>query len=128
MIANITNMNPYSYHVSSSGASGKLFVPVQPSAVIYAQFNHISGIAAPKGQNGVSISKIQILNSLIENLSKIKGAQNSAKKSVTVTESQADALIKNYQKQIAQAVQASQAQFMLNGAKPQAGALFSINV
>ena len=127
MIANITNMNPYSYHVSSSGASGKLFVPVQPSAVIYAQFNHISGIAAPKGQNGVSISKIQILNSLIENLSKIKGAQNSAKKSVTVTESQADALIKNYQKQIAQAVQASQAQFMLNGAKPQAGALFSIN-
>ncbi len=127
MIANITNLNPYSYHVSSSGASGKLFVPVQPSAVIYAQFNHISGIAAPKGQSGVSISKIQILNSLIENLSKIKGAQNSPKKTVRVTEAQADALIQNYQKQIAQAVQASQAQFMLSGARPEAAALFSIN-
>ncbi|MBQ4014877.1 MAG: hypothetical protein II610_06465 [Treponema sp.] len=126
MIANITNMNPYSYHVSSSGASGKLFVPVNPSAVIYAQFNHISGIAAPKGQNGVSISKIQILNSLIENLTRIKGAQNSPKKSVKITQEQADALIKNYQKQIAQAVQASQAQFMLNGAMPEAGALFSV--
>ena len=126
MIANITNMNPYSYHVSSSGASGKLFVPVNPSAVIYAQFNHISGIAAPKGQNGVSISKIQILNSLIENLTRIKGTQNSPKKSVKISQEQADALIKNYQKQIAQAVQASQAQFMLNGVMPEAGALFSV--
>ncbi len=126
MISNITNLNPYSYHVSSSGASGKLFVPVQPSAVIYAQFNHISGIAAPKGQSGVSISKIQILNSLIENLSKIRGAENSPKKNVRLTDGQVDALIKNYQKQIAQAVQASQAQFMLNGAKPEMGALFSV--
>ena len=127
MISNITNLNPYSYHVSSSGASGKLFVPVSPSAVIYAQFNHISGVAAPKGQSGVSISKIQILNSLIENLSKIKGAQNSKTKSVKLTEGQVDVLIEKYQKEIARSVQASQAQFMLNGAKPEAGALFSIN-
>lgn len=127
MISNITNLNPYSYHVSSSEASGKLFVPVSPSAVIYAQFNHISGVAAPKGQSGVSISKIQILNSLIENLSKIKGAQNSKTKSVKLTEGQVDVLIEKYQKEIARSVQASQAQFMLNGAKPEAGALFSIN-
>ena len=126
MIANITNLNPYSYHVSSSGASGKLFVPVQPSAVIYAQFNHISGIAAGKGQSGVSISKIQILNSLIENLSRIKGAQNSPKKSVEISPEQADVLIQKYQKQIAQSVQAAEAQFMLSGAKPQVGAIFSI--
>ena len=127
MISNITNLNPYSYHVSSSGASGKLFVPVSPSAVIYAQFNHISGIAAPKGQSGVSISKIQILNAMIENLSRIKGVQNTPKKTVHITEAQADALIQNYQKQIAQSVQASQTQFMLSGAMPQAGSLFSVN-
>ena len=74
----------------------------------------------------MQISKIQILNSLIENLSKIRGAENSPKKNVHLTDGQVDALIKNYQKQIAQAVQASQAQFMLNGAKPEAGAVFSI--
>lgn len=127
MISNITNLNPYSYHISSSGACGKLFVPVSPSAVIYAQFNHISGIAAPKGQSGVSISKIQILNAMIENLSRIKGVQNTPKKTVHITEAQADALIQNYQKQIAQSVQASQTQFMLSGAMPQAGSLFSVN-
>lgn len=126
MISNIRNLNPYSYHVSSSGASGKLFVPVNPSAVIYAQFNHISGVAAKEGQQGVSISKIQILNTLIDNLSKIKSNPNT-QKVIQISEEQADALIKNYQQQIAQAVQASQSSFALNGARPSAGALFSID-
>lgn len=125
MISNITNLNPYSYNVSSSGASGKLFVPVQPSAVIYAQFNHISGIAATKGQNGVSISKIQILNTLIENLSRIKGLQNSPKKTVRITEAQADEMIQRFQKQIAQSVKANKTQLAAAGSTPQAGVLFS---
>lgn len=126
MISNITNLNPYSYHVSSSGASGKLFVPVNPSSVIYAQFDHISGIAASEGQQGVSVSKIQILNTLIENLSRIKSNPNTPK-TLQVSEEQEDALIKNYQQQIAQAVQATQTAFALNGARPNIGALFSID-
>ena len=126
MISNITNLNPYSYHISSSGASGKLFVPVNPSSVIYAQFDHISGIAAREGQQGVSVSKIQILNTLIENLSRIK-SNPSTPKTMQVSEEQADVLIKNYQRQIAQAVQASQTAFALNGARPNIGALFSID-
>lgn len=125
MISNITNLNPYSYNVSSSGASGKLFVPVQPSAVIYAQFNHISGIAATKGQNGVSISKIQILNTLIENLSRIKGLQNAPKKTVRITEAQADEMIQRFQKQIAQSVKANKTQLAAAASTPQAGVLFS---
>ena len=48
MISNIRNLNPYSYPVSANGLSGKLFVPVNPTAVIYAQFDHISGIAAER--------------------------------------------------------------------------------
>lgn len=126
MISNIRNLNPYSYNVSSSGASGKLFVPVNPSSVIYAQFNHISGIAAKEGQHGVSISKIQILNTLIDNLSRIKSNPNT-QKAIQISEEQADALIKNYQQQIEQTVRTSQAAFMLSGARPSAGALFSID-
>lgn len=126
MISNIRNLNPYSYPVSANGLSGKLFVPVNPSAVIYAQFDHISGIAARNGQHGVSVSKIQILNTLIENLSRIKSNPDT-QKVLQVSEEQADALIENYQQQIAQAVQASQAAFALNGARPNAGALFSID-
>lgn len=128
MISNITNLNPYSYPVSitSSGASGKLFVPVNPGSVIYAQFDHISGVAAKEGQRGVSVSKIQILNTLIENLARIK-ANPKTSKVMEISDEQADALIKNYQQQIAQAIQASQASFALSGARPTAGALFAID-
>lgn len=126
MVSNIRNLNPYSYPISANGLSGKLFVPVNPTAVIYAQFDHISGIAARNGQHGVSLSKIQILNTLIENLSRIKSSPDT-QKVLQVSEEQADALITNYQQQIAQAVQASQTAFALNGARPSAGALFSID-
>ena len=126
MVSNITNMNPYSYSFSSGGAAGKLFVPVNPSAVIYAQFDHISGIAAPRGQSGVSISKIQILNALIENLSRIKAAPKESRPA-GINDKQADVLIEQYQKQIAKAVQADAAQFALNGARPDVGAVVSLN-
>lgn|SRR5574344_63167 len=123
MISTLSTLNPYSYGAfASGGASGKLYVPVSPAAVIYAQFDHISGIAAGHGENGVSVSKIQILNSLIEHLSAMK---NMPKSDVTgISDKQADVLIKNYQKQIQQAVHDTP--FMLSGARPQAGALFTI--
>ena len=54
MMTNISNLSPYSYNgIASGGASGKLYVPVNPANVIYAQFDHISGVAAKKGQHGV---------------------------------------------------------------------------
>ena len=115
------NAFSYSSSISSSGSSEKLYVPVSRSSLIYSNFDHVSGVAAKTGQNGVSISKIRILNSLIERLSAI---QNEPKKSVqNISENQAEVLIKNYQKQISQAVQNP---YIINGAKPMPGDLFQI--
>ncbi|MCK9170092.1 MAG: hypothetical protein M0P01_06720 [Treponema sp.] len=124
MIFNIGTVNPYSYGTFASGsASGKLYVPVNPMSVVYAQFDHISGIAARQGESGVSISKIQILNTLIEHLTAIK---NQPKMSAqNLSDKQVDALIQNYQKQIQQAVHSTP--YILSGAQPQSGVLFSIN-
>lgn len=131
MMTSMHNLSPYSYNGFTSGAaSGKLYVPVNPSSVIYAQFDHISGVAAKSGQRGVSISKIQILNTLIENLSKIKSTakNNPAVKETHLSDEQVDVLIKNYQQQMKQAVsQAQTAQYGLAGAQPQTGALFAID-
>ena len=119
MTTTIGNLNPYSY---GAGAS-KLFVPVQKSALLYSHFDHISGVAAKNGQDGVSISKIQILNTLIERLSAIK---SEPKKSFSnISNESAEQLIKNYQAQIKQAVQTTPQ--LLAGARPQAGELFSFN-
>ena len=57
---------------SVSSAAGKLYVPVAPALVGYSQFKHVAGVAAGKGQSGVNISKISILNALIERLAGIK--------------------------------------------------------
>jgi hypothetical protein len=67
MITNINSLNAYSYRNVFPQGSGKLFVPVQPSMVVYAQFDHISGVPSTSGQ-GVRVSKIQILNTLIDQL------------------------------------------------------------
>ena len=130
MMTNISNLSPYSYNgIAAGGASGKLYVPVNPANVIYAQFDHISGVAAKKGQHGVSITKIQILNTLIENLAKIKTQSSSSEyQQMHLSDEQVDVLIKNYQQQIKQAVtQAQSVQYTAAGINSLSGALFAID-
>ena len=115
--------NAYSYSGAIGSAAGKLYVPVSRSALLYSHFDHVSGVAAGNGQQGVSISKIRILNSLIDRLSAIK---NQPKESITdISDDQAQVLIEQYQKQLQQTV--AQQSFMLAGAQPMAGALFAID-
>jgi hypothetical protein len=124
MIFSISNLNPYSYGAFASGStSGKLYVPVNPMAVVYAQFDHISGIAARQGESGVSVSKIQILNTLIEHLTALKNEPKTGTQNLS--DKQVDALIESYQKQIQQTVRSTP--YILSGAHPLSGALFSIS-
>ena len=124
MTTSIGNLNAFSYSsMSAGGAGGKLYVPVSKSSLIYSHFDHVSGVAAKQGQQGVSISKIKILNTLIDSLSSMK---SQPKELVTeISDKQADVLIKNYQKQIRQAAQTNP--YIMAGAKPQAGMLFAID-
>ncbi len=109
--------------MANSGAAGKLYVPVSRSALLYSHFDHVSGVAAGNGQQGVSISKIRILTSLIDRISAIK---NQPKESITdISDDQAQVLIEQYQKQLQQTV--AQQSFALAGAKPMAGVLFQID-
>ena len=112
----------FSYGSSSiAAAAGKMYVPVNKSALLYSHFDHVSGVAAGNGQNGVSISKLRILNSLIERVSAIKN--EPAKEIKEMDPKQAEALIQNYQKQLQSALQTP---YILNGAQPMAGDLFSL--
>lgn len=122
MTSIIPGLASFSYSNSSIvAAAGKMYVPVSKSALLYSHFDHVSGVAAGNGQNGVSISKLRILNSLIERVSAIKN--EPAKTLKEVSPDQADALIQNYQKQLQQALQTP---YILNGAQPQAGDLFTL--
>lgn len=113
-------------NISSSNAA-KLYVPVSKSVVLYSHFDHVSGFVAKNGQNGISISKIQILNTLIDHLSSIKSGKIPAAVKNSTPE-QIDSMITNYQTQIRQAVKAADSvPNGVAGARPEPGTLFSIN-
>jgi len=109
------------YALSAAGA-GRMSLPVAPGMVIYSHFRHVSGTPAPEGTQGVNISKLKILDTLIEQLSKMKkqsvdfGAVNET------DEKRVNALIEQYQKQI----KAAQAVSIYTPAAPATGALFNI--
>ena len=124
------NANSFNYSgVVSSSGHGKLYVPVAQSNVIYAHFDHVTGVAAKPNQQGVSISKIQILNSLLNQLISMKNQPKPNIAPENMDDSQLDALIQSTQSKIQTNIQVAQATgYGLAGAAPQAGAVFSLDV
>ena len=53
-------------------AGGRAFVPVKASQVLYSHFKYVSGFAQAQGQSGMSIDKLRILNSIIDQLVSMK--------------------------------------------------------
>ena len=124
-MVNSISLNAYSYNGIVSGGGSKLYVPVKPAYVIYAQFDHVSGVAAKGNQKSVSVSKIQILNSLLNQLISMKKAPQT-KMPENMTNDQLDALIHNAQSNIKAAVQTAEITgYGLAGAAPQTGVMFS---
>ena len=66
-----SNAFPNIYAISAAQGS-RVAVPVSPSAYIYSHFKHVSGVPASEGETGVNINKLKIIDTLIEQLSKMK--------------------------------------------------------
>lgn len=102
MVSGINTLNPSSYSpiVNGNIGSGKIYVQVKPNQVVYSQFEHVSGYASKDSDNGISISKINILNTLIDQLVKLQNNTTKQKLPTDLTDSQVDAIIKDYQDKI----------------------------
>lgn len=118
----IGNLNTIKYEsLSASSNAGKLYLPVSKTALMYSHFEHVSGVAAGTGQNGVSINRLRILNSLIERVSAIKNEKPATIKSLSSNE--VEKMIQAYQKEMQSAMKNT---YALSGARPLPGDLFSI--
>ncbi len=121
------------YAISISG-SGKASIPVSPSNYIYSHFKHVSGIPAPDGMQGVSISKLKVLDVMIERLSKMKqqpemtSVQGKEMGTQQMSDKQIDALIETYKNEMKQAQIASKAMPYKPSPDISAGMLFNIAV
>ena len=112
----------YGYAIAAAG-NGKASMPVSPSLVIYSQFKHIAGTPAPEGTQGVTISKLKILNTMIEQLERLKGQDSVSHDQIDENdEKRINALIEQYHAQIKTAQNTS----IYAPAAPETGALFNI--
>ena len=109
----------------SMAQGSKMSLPVDSTSLIYSHFEHVSGIPAPKGTQGVSISKLHILDVLIGQINQVKN-NNVPYINSALPENGMDYLISSYKNQIRQAKDASAAMPYLPSPSAQAGALFSL--
>lgn len=100
--------------ISTSSQIGKIGLPVASNAVLYSNFKHVQGYRSNDSSRTVPISKIGILNNLIENLTRLK-SDSSLKNSITSTESlsseAASRLIDTYAKELHRVVAAANTGF-----------------
>jgi hypothetical protein len=132
---NSISLNAYSYNTyfSSGVSAAKLAVPVKPSQVIYSQFDHVSGVAAPQGQDGVSVSKLKILNTLIDRLVTARGNDSGTPGPLAGLarhgSGEIDGLIQTYQGRLRHILrEGARNPYAVTGRIPEPGALFSITV
>lgn len=131
MYSNLQTLSTATYTAyTSSLGTGKIYVPVKPSEVVYSQFEHVSGVAANKGQtSGVPISKINILNTLIDQLVQFKKDKTTPQIPTDLSDTQVDTLIKDYQNQIHTALSvAQQSPFGMAGKVPLNGVILNAMV
>jgi hypothetical protein len=115
-------------YAMSAAPGGRVSLPVSPASYIYSHFKHVSGVPASEGVQGVNITKLKILDTLIEQLSRLKQQPRvSFGETSEDSEQRINALIEQYQSQI-RAAQSAAAAVPYGQAAPAAGALFSLNV
>jgi hypothetical protein len=117
------NTFPSIGYALSTASDGRISLPVAPGQVIYSHFKHVSGTPAPEGSTGVNISRLKILNTLIDQLERIK-CQPAINPGVVDEndENRINALIEQYQKQIKTAQTAG----IYTPTAPATGVLFNI--
>jgi hypothetical protein len=130
MYNNGISLNAASYRTifTSGSTSGRLVVPVKPGLVKYAQLAYVHGTAAKEGQKTVSLDRIHILNSLIDQLVSMSKKAMSKDDVTALTDQQKDAIIKSYEEQIHSAIALAQQPqtYGLAGLMPEAGTLVNI--
>ena len=115
------------YAINAS-QGGRASLPVSQSSYIYSHFKHVSGTPAPDGVEGVSISRLKILDTLIEQISKMKrDPEPLIDLQVQENENSINNLISQYHTQLRN-MQASISNNPYASAAPLLGAVFNISV
>ncbi|MDR2966134.1 MAG: hypothetical protein LBU88_10220 [Treponema sp.] len=121
----------YGYAISAA-TTGRTSLPVSPSMVIYSQFKHVAGTPAPEGTQGVNITRLKILNTMIEQLEKMKGqdianfGENGGREEIAAIKENDEKRINTLIEQYHREIKAAQNTTVYTPASPDTGMLFNI--
>jgi hypothetical protein len=109
----------------SVSRSSRMSLPVSPTSYIYSHFKHVSGVPAPEGTHGVAVSRLKVLDVLIEQLSQMKKKPDRTQENMS--NEQIDALITKYEGQIKAARAANAAMPYVLAPSAPTGALLNLS-
>ena len=112
-------------YAMTASSSGRMSFPVNPASYIYSQFKHVGGVPAPEGTRGVAVTKLKILDVMIEQLNQMK--KQPELNTRDLSNGQIDALISKYEGQIKAATVANNVMPYTPAPKVPAGILFDIS-
>ena len=78
----------------------KMSLPVNPASLVYSHFEHVSGIPASKGDEGISISKLNLLDVLINKVNEIKTTNYLPNTASAISENSFEGIVENFNNQI----------------------------
>jgi hypothetical protein len=110
----------------SASQGSRISLPVTPSSYIYSHFRHVSGIPAEKGEQGVSVSQLKMLDSLIDEIIRLNEQPKPSFDIQGDQEKRFNALVENLQKQVRSA-QAANASAPYPATSPDMGIMFSLS-
>lgn len=98
MVYGVSSLQTLPLSGYTASASSRISVPVAPASYIYSHFKHVSGIPAPEGAKGVSITKLKVLDVLIDQLAQLKKQGDKlAGNTGPMSEARIDALLEKYE-------------------------------
>jgi len=102
----------------------KMSIPVDSTSLVYSNFEHVTGIPAPKGSQGISINKLNLLDALINQINQVNS--NGASLAGGLKNGSVDSVIENLVNQVRQAKADSAAMPYIPSPTAQPGSLFSL--
>ena len=104
----------------------KMALPVESSSLVYSHFEHVSGIPAPQGTEGVSISKLNLLDVLITHINGINNG--GASLGPGLKDGGIDSVIENLASQMRQAKADSSSMPYIRSVGANPGLLFNLAI
>jgi hypothetical protein len=110
----------------NASQGGRMSLPVSDASYIYSHFRHVSGVPAPEGTRGIAITKLKILDVLIEQLGEIKKKPDIDIGGINPSDRRVDTMIRQYEDQIRTARAVNSVMPYVQAPSAPAGMLFSL--